>query len=181
MSQRFGEIRQIAFVVRDINQAMQYWGETLGIGPFFIKRNITFEPFIYRGRVSPSPSVSIALANSGNLQIELIEQHDDVPSIFQEFSSSEGQGLQHVSAWVTREELREKRTELLAQGLLIAQECTIPASGVNLIYFSTENKQGGLIYEISDLAEPEHKARIASIQNAAEVWNGEGVWREVVQ
>ncbi len=35
MSIKFGEIRQIAFVVKDIDAAMVYWFEVLGIGPFF--------------------------------------------------------------------------------------------------------------------------------------------------
>ena len=29
MSRRFGEVRQIAFVVRDVERAMRYWTETL--------------------------------------------------------------------------------------------------------------------------------------------------------
>ena len=33
MSQRFGEIRQMGYVVRDIEAAMKHWIETLGVGP----------------------------------------------------------------------------------------------------------------------------------------------------
>lgn len=67
MSIKFGEIRQIAFVVKEIDLAMKYWSDALGIGPFFIKRNISFADYIYRGKPASSPRVSIALANSGNL------------------------------------------------------------------------------------------------------------------
>lgn len=31
MSRIFGEIRQIAFVVANIDESMRYWSETLGI------------------------------------------------------------------------------------------------------------------------------------------------------
>ena len=88
MSKVFGEIRQLAFIVTDIDKAMNHWAETLGVGPFFIKRRITFSNFIYRGKPSASPSVSIALANSGYVQIELIQQHDDAPSIYREYLES---------------------------------------------------------------------------------------------
>ena len=71
MSQKFGEMRQIAFVVRDIDKAMKYWTQTLGVGPFFVKRQIEFNNYIYRGASAKSPVVSIALANSGHMQIEL--------------------------------------------------------------------------------------------------------------
>ena len=37
MSQTFGEIWQIAFVVRDIDSAMDYWTRTLGVGTILRK------------------------------------------------------------------------------------------------------------------------------------------------
>jgi hypothetical protein len=40
MSTRFGAIRQIAFVVRDLEPALDYWTQTLGVGPFFVFRRI---------------------------------------------------------------------------------------------------------------------------------------------
>jgi hypothetical protein len=36
MSRAFGPIRQIAFVVRDIDAAMRQWTEVLGVGPFHV-------------------------------------------------------------------------------------------------------------------------------------------------
>jgi len=104
MSRIFGEIRQIAFVVNDIDAAIAYWTKTLGIGPFYVKREIEFIDYIYRGKTCQSPTVSIALSNSGDLQIELIQQHDDKPSIYQDFLIQGREGLQHVSSWFTRKE-----------------------------------------------------------------------------
>jgi len=181
MSIKFGEIRQIAFVVRDIDLAMKYWSEVLGVGPFFIKRDISFEDYIYRGKPVSSPRVSIALANSGGLQIELVAQHDREPSIYREFLERGGEGLQHVSAWLTCEEFDRKRDDLLAEGYKIAQECTIASSGVRLVYFSTEDCPGGFIYEISDLRDERHYSRVLGIQQAAANWAGDCAVREVKQ
>ena len=53
MSRRFGSVRQIAFVVPSIDQALGYWTGTLGVGPFFVMRKM--EPLSYRYRGEPSP------------------------------------------------------------------------------------------------------------------------------
>jgi hypothetical protein len=116
MSKLFGEIRQIAFVVPDIDEAMRYWSQTLGVGPFFVKRRITFSEYVFRGAKSESPIVSIALSNSGRIQIELIQQHDEKESIYREFLLSNRRGLQHVSSWQTRAGFDALRRKLLDQG-----------------------------------------------------------------
>ncbi len=179
MNKRFGHIRQIAFVVNNIDQAMEYWAGILGIGPFFIKRAIRFSDYVYRGEVMESPQISIALANSGQLQIELIQQHDDHPSIYREFQQQSGQGLQHVAAWGTRAEFDQRRSALLEQGLSIVQECTIAASGVRLVYFSTEQGPGGFIYELADLLEPAQQERIQNVAAQAEQWDGKTFYYDV--
>ena len=76
MSRVFGEIRQNGYVVRDVEAAMRHWSEVLGVGPFFYFERVPIEDFRYKGEPSPI-EVSIALANSGALQIELIQQRND--------------------------------------------------------------------------------------------------------
>jgi hypothetical protein len=53
----------------------------------------------YRGKPS-APTITMALANSGEMQIELIQQHGDTPSIYQEFLAATGGGLNQVAYWV---------------------------------------------------------------------------------
>jgi len=174
MSRLFGEIRQIAFVVQDIDAAMHYWSQTLGIGPFFIKREIKLLDYRYYSEAQPSPTISIALANSGGLQVELIQQHDETASIYRDFLQSGRSGLQHVSSWVTRAGFDERRAALLKQGVTLAQEGTIASSGVRLAYFATEQAGGGagLIFEMADLLEPAQYQRVMGIADAAAQWDG---------
>ena len=54
---------------------------------------------VYRGRPT-EPVASIAFANSGELQIELIEQEDDSPSIYREFLDAGHDGFHHLAWWV---------------------------------------------------------------------------------
>lgn len=42
---------------------------------------------------------SIALANSGPLQIELIQQRNDAPSMYRDFLAEGHEGLQYVAYW----------------------------------------------------------------------------------
>jgi hypothetical protein len=178
MSRRFGEIRQIAFVVPDIDAAMKYWSDTLGVGPFFIKRRLVLSGFRYNGVEATSPTISIALANSGSLQIELIQQHDDTPSIYQDFLAAGRTGLQHVSAWVTCSEFDSLRATLIDEGLSLAQEGTIAASGTRLAYYATADRSDGIIYEVSDLLDIKHIARVRLIEEAARRWDGNDPVRE---
>ena len=82
MSRIFGEMRQIAFVLRSIDQGLRYWTETLGVGTFYAMRELVPENYRYRGESVPAPCISLALGFSGGMQVELIEQHDDRPSAY---------------------------------------------------------------------------------------------------
>ncbi len=98
MSRLFGEIRQNGYVVRDIDSALKHWIEVLGVGPFFYLERAPIENFRYYGERSEMVA-SIALANSGPLQIELIQQRNDAPSMYRDFLAGGHEGLQHVEYW----------------------------------------------------------------------------------
>ncbi len=72
MSRICGPVMQNGYVVRDVDEAMAYW-IGLGVGPFLVIPEMAFESFVCRGRQS-DPRLKIAIASSGGLQIELIEQ-----------------------------------------------------------------------------------------------------------
>ncbi|MNX42130.1 hypothetical protein D3C86_725470 [compost metagenome] len=99
MSRIFGGVRQVGYVVRDIEKAMKHWSEVLGVGPWFYKEEVGTTEFRYRGQVSQPPRLSIALANSGDLQIELIQQRDDAPSLYLDSLGKSGECAQHVAFW----------------------------------------------------------------------------------
>jgi hypothetical protein len=95
----YGQIRQLAYVVRDIERAMAHWSSVLGVGPWFYKERVGITTFRYLGQPSPPPEVSIAFANSGELQVELVQQRDELPSMYQEFLRRKGEGAQHIAFW----------------------------------------------------------------------------------
>jgi len=172
MSQKFGEIRQIAFVVRSIDDALRYWTETLGVGPFFVMRQVTPDDWRYGGEPSPSPQMSIALANSGAMQVELIEQHDDSPSAYRDFLDSGHEGMHHVSSWTTRDEYDATMARMRDAGVAVAHEGAINTMNVRFAYFATNDAPGGLYYEMADLLEPPIYSFVEMIAGAARDWDG---------
>jgi hypothetical protein len=98
MSRTFGNIRQNGYVVRDIEKAMTHWADVMGVGPWFYIQDVKTDWFSHRG-VASDVRMSIALANSGDLQIELIQQRNDAPSLYKEFLDAGHEGLQHVAYW----------------------------------------------------------------------------------
>ena len=91
-----GPVRQIGYVVRDLDLALAGWVE-LGVGPWFVIRGMT-QRVLYRGEPCEI-TLSLALANSGDMQIEVIQQQDDTPSIFTEFLSSGREGFHQLAYW----------------------------------------------------------------------------------
>ena len=111
MSRLFGAIRQSGYVVRDIEDAMRHWSDVLGVGPWFYAQDAPIRDFRYRGEPS-GLRVSIALANSGPHQIDLIQQRNDAPSLYRDFLEAGHEGLQHVAYWT--ETFAAERDRLLA-------------------------------------------------------------------
>ena len=85
MSRFFGPLRQMGFVVRDIDKAMRHWVEVCGVGPWFYADRLPLDGYRYKGRAYDIPHLSIALANSGDVQLELIQQRCQTPSLYWDF------------------------------------------------------------------------------------------------
>ena len=166
MSRFFGEVRQAGYVVHDIHEAMTYWSETLGIGPWFYADRVPVENFHYRGVPSPI-QVSVALANSGPLQIELIQQRNDAPSMYKDFLDAGRTGLQHMAYWT--EDFEADLERLSQQGLAVGMSGEVGQRG-RYVYFDTETHPGTVI-ELSEVAGPKGKL-FKLIREASLNWDG---------
>ena len=134
MSRFFGQVRQNGYVVRDIAAAMRHWTEVLGVGPFYYVERAPIRDFRYRDRPSDI-EVSIALANSGSLQIELIEQRNSAPSMYRDFLEAGREGLQHVAYWT--DDMDRELTKIAAAGYAIGQSGSVGRRG-RFVYLDTE-------------------------------------------
>lgn len=91
-----GPIRQIGYVVTDLDSALNGW-VALGVGPWYVIRGLE-QRVTYRGEPCEI-TLSLALANSGDMQIEVIQQLDDTPSVFTEFLRSGRTGFHQLAYW----------------------------------------------------------------------------------
>ena len=91
-----GVIRQIGYIVRDFDQSLDKWVQ-LGVGPWYVLRGIT-QSGLYRGEAC-TVTLTVGFANSGDLQIEVIQQDDDTPSIYSEFTDAGGDGYHQLAYW----------------------------------------------------------------------------------
>jgi hypothetical protein len=98
-----GEYRffQLGHVVDDLVAAARSWSDAFGIGPFHVLP-VVDQQLTYAGGEVRGHRVQVAVAQAGPVQIELIRQHDDGPSIYRDWSRN-GASSFHQVATVTGE------------------------------------------------------------------------------
>jgi hypothetical protein len=164
MSVLRGPIRQIGYVVTDLDQALASWLE-LGVGPWFVVRDLPMRA-LYRGEACAT-KLSLAMANSGEMQVELIHQEDDTPSIFTEFLDANGPGLHQLAYWT--EDFDTTMQAVADAGWPVVWSGG-EGFGVRFAYVEPPVSPAAVI-EISELTE----ATLASsthIRDAAASWDG---------
>jgi hypothetical protein len=164
MSVLRGPIRQIGYVVTDLDQALASWLE-LGVGPWFVVRDLPMRA-LYRGEACAT-TLSLAMANSGEMQVELIHQEDDTPSIFTEFLDANGPGLHQLAYWT--EDFDTTMQAVADAGWPVVWSGG-EGFGVRFAYVEPPGSPAAVI-EISELTE----ATLASsthIRDAAASWDG---------
>jgi hypothetical protein len=97
----FGEARQIAYVVDDIDAAIKQWNEKYGVGPFLVTRNASpLSNAYYRGEKARTTRVNLAFAYVDDMQLELIELIGDTPGLYKEFLDRGDYGINHYAVLV---------------------------------------------------------------------------------
>jgi hypothetical protein len=172
MSRIFGNPAQMGYVVRDVRAAMDAWIEH-GVGPWFYFDKVETDYFRYRGADSPL-QMSVAIANSGDLQIELIQQRNDAPSLYKEFLDS---GLQHVAYWTT--DYQALYDKALDEGYVVGHEGSIGGEQGRFAYLEKAGTAGsGTMIEISDISGPKGMF-FAHVREVAANWDGSDPIRQL--
>ena len=165
----FGEVRQIGFMSRDIDESMRYFIEAWGIGPWHILRNAK-SPMIYKGERT-EPEVSIAMSNCGDLQFEIVQQHNPAPSLYLDsLAATPALHVQHVAVWT--KDLAATRAAALAKGWTPVFETTPEGSS-----FVVHPTAPSVCIEISDCSPFKTGVRDA-IRAASSAWDGADPVRE---
>ena len=121
---------QLGFVVDDLIDAAGRWAAVFGIGPFHILPRRTAE-CTHRGGPAATIELQVGVAQSGPVQIELIQQHCDTPSIFVDYLKT-GRGSLHQLCTVTSD-FEGKKAHYQQLGYELATELLSPGHRVAFV------------------------------------------------
>lgn len=165
---RDNSIIQIAYSVADIEAEMRRYSELLHVGPWFL-----IGPFVppkgrYRGAATKA-HFSLALAYSGEIQVELIQQHDEEPSVFRETLKARGaHGFHHWG--IGARDFEKTAAHYRSLGYAEAFTDTAPQLECRVIYFDTGRDLPGMLEVIEINAATEQAFH--GMYQAAREWNG---------
>jgi Glyoxalase/Bleomycin resistance protein/Dioxygenase superfamily len=165
MKQPKNTIVQIAYVVANLQISMEHWLNGFGHGPFFVLEHVKAENSNYRGQ-TVSPDFSVALSFSGSVQIELIQQHDDTPSVYKELIDRQGEGYHHL--WKHVDNFEQAVADFDSAGYPTVW--TANNGGGRFAYVDTVKQLGGYT-ELLDMS-PQLKEIWAEMEKQSENWDG---------
>jgi len=161
-----GGVIQTAFITDDIHQAMAQLTRQLNVGPWFLFENFELNDLVYKGQPADF-SVSLALANCGHMQFELIQQLDDKPSPYREVFGDSGWCFHHHAIAAT--DFEQSCTHYASQGFEQVLSCSVAVGG-RAAYFDTRSAVFGMI-EVVEM-NPAVERLWTDIRHAAVGWDG---------
>jgi catechol 2,3-dioxygenase-like lactoylglutathione lyase family enzyme len=118
------DFMQFCWLVPDLDAGMAAWTRHAGVGPFFRFDNVAYEKPRYRGRDGGNARIAAAIAQAGDVQIELVTVSDSQPSIWQEGPCAGKAGFHHAAIYcedfdATLAAYAQAGSELIFEGLMV--------------------------------------------------------------
>jgi hypothetical protein len=158
---------QNAWVVDDVYKACQHWIDFYGVGPFYMMEHLDLHNLKYRGAPAEL-DISVGLAQAGNVQIELIQQFNDGPSVYRDIVPKGKTGYHHFCIYT--HDYAADKAYFEENGYATGMEGTSPDGSVTFAYFDTVDELG-VFTEVVNPAEG-IVSRNRDIAAAAENWDG---------
>jgi hypothetical protein len=164
--QPVGGVVQVAYIVRDVEQSMRDFTSRLNIGPWFVTGPFTAAEGRYRGEAT-TLKVTLAIGFAGHMMVELIQQHNEVPSVYSEVVAERGYGFHHFA--VASGDFDRDIARYKAMGYEIAFSDRSPR-GVRIAYMDAMDDVTGMI-EVIELT-PQLEALYTKWYEASVNWDG---------
>jgi catechol 2,3-dioxygenase-like lactoylglutathione lyase family enzyme len=156
-------ITQIAYLVEDLDEAIQFWTRHLSVGPFKLLPHIQFTESEYNSRLLEI-DLSIALAWRNGIQVELMQQHSAAASVFTDFGVSQG-GYHHVG--IKSDDILADSDTLVSAGMHCVQR-NVSSTGTETRFFVGGPGTG--VIEL--IRSPDGGSLSDNLRQAAERWDG---------
>lgn len=158
------QIVQYAWVVPSLEEAARRWHAATGVGPFLVNRDLKLAAPRYRGQPS-APCFSTAVAQHGDVQIELVEQHDAGASAYRDTVPAGATGFHHV-AFIAGD-FDADLAHYTDQGFAVAADGFF--GSMRYAYVDTAATLGHMVEIVED--KPAIRAFFAAVRKAAERWD----------
>lgn len=158
---------QFCWLVPDLDAGMAAWTRTAGVGPFFRFDQVAYEQPVYRGKPGGNAAITAAIAQAGDVQIELVcPPHDAQRTIWTEGLVSGRKGFHHAAIYchdydATLAAYTKGGSEVIFTGLMM---------GFRVAWIDTVSTLGFLM-EVID-ANPVADSIFAQFKSAAANWDG---------
>lgn len=159
-------IIQYAWVVPNLEEGARRWHATTGIGPFLVNRDLKLDAPRHRGLPS-NTRFSTAVAQHGEVQIELVAQHDDTPSAYRDTVPAGASAFHHVAFIAS--DFDADLAHYTDQGFAVAADGNF--GPMRYAYVDTSATLGHMIEIVED--KPAIRAFFAAVRKAAERWDGD--------
>ena len=159
-------VAQVSYIVEDIRKSAVAFAEKLKIGPWFLREHATFANQFYRGRPT-DVEISTAMGFAGSTMFELIQQHNDVPSVYRETIQKRGYGFHH---WGFATDSFGPTLDTYVAGGYEVAFAAEPMPGVHIAYLDTTADLPGMI-ELIEMT-PQTENIFAGYHHAAIGWDG---------
>ncbi|SMB21928.1 Glyoxalase/bleomycin resistance protein/dioxygenase (modular protein) [Sterolibacterium denitrificans] len=167
-SSHFGPVRQLGYVVADLDAELECWRRQRGVGTWTVIRNVRLNSH-YRGEPS-KPLIDLALAYHGEVQIELIQQRNAAPSPYRACIEAGRYGLHHLAFLCANIAAAVRRAE--ARGWQVACDIRMTGSG-RYVYLQSPRLGADVYIELLE-ASPVMRRMIARGMAETAQWQGAG-------
>jgi hypothetical protein len=163
---------QMCWVVPDARAAATEWVRSTGTGPFFLVEKFSMRDARYRGQPT-DVELTIAVAQAGDNQIEIISQNNEVPSIYRELVPRGKLGFHHVALYC-----RDYDADVAAYTRAGAAVAMSGRVGRNRVCYVDTSASTGCMVELIE-ADDACDRIFAKIADAARNWDGKDPIRSI--
>ena len=164
-TQSFGPIRQVAWVVRDLEDSVHNWMRVSGVGPWTVFRNVAMTGTL-EGQAA-KVRMHVALGYQGDMEIELIEDLGAGASPYRSPAGEPLVGMHHVG-WFSDDVAAD-----VARGTARGMQVKFAAANeVTRVAYLSDPREPKLLFEFIEMNEV-MRAGFAARLEAARTWQGD--------
>ena len=147
-----GQLHHVGILAKDLDKAVQFYSEALGLGPFRISE-ISLDNFVTKGKPAPF-AVKVAFTSIGPIELEFIEvTQAEGEYLHTEFLQKKGEGLRHLSFYVPK--LEDALSHLAKLGIEATSSYRV--GDTEILAFLNEDKTFGVAIELVQAGREEQR------------------------